>query len=353
MAYSDFILAFEPTSEPERYRIVAHSPAEGQVSAPFVSPFGEARVNTWRNGLDPDEMHMIGSLLFRRVFSTDILRAFQDARRFAQRQGLAMRLKMILDESLAPLPWEFMFEPETHQFLALEQRTAIVRYFDFPFSLAGLNPWEKMGLFVLAADGCAAMDSDPMLGLVFRTGAQVELLNVAQVEGSVKTNEAHRILHIQANAGRDPSTGAYALDLSDCNGPKWLTSDRLIQWLRTHSTVRLVVLDAGASKGARDASGLAAELVARRVVSAAVAFQYPMPVVMRSAFLNAFYRALSRNDGVDLALVEGRQAILAADGEWQWGSPVLYSALRDDQPRQVQENLKAEVALEHRSILAK
>jgi hypothetical protein len=66
-------------------------------------------------------------------------------------------------------------------------------------------------------------------------------------------------------------------------------------------------------------------------------------LLLRESFFKTFYRALSNEAGLDLAVTEGRQAIAAMDGTWEWGAPVLYSALRDDQPRPRAEKFEMEL----------
>ena len=335
MSYLDFCLAFEPAPDTERYRIVAHSPSVGQVGAPFVSPFGETRINAWRFGLIPDEMHLIGTLLFRRVFSPEILRAYHDARRFAFRQGLALRLKLVLNDALMQLPWEFLFDPDANQFLALDQRVAIVRYFDFTFPSPASSFAEPAGMFVFAPGDPDALTRDPLTDVSNCAGMPLQSVQEIEMENGVKVLSEYRVLHIQAASGRDPATGRYAISIPDGTTMRALTSDQLARWLRVNNAVRFVFVDANGDSSAstREASALAAELVQRRVVSAAAAFQYPVSMLQRAAFFKAFYRLLAKDGGLDLALTEGRQTIAQMSGVWEWGAPVLYSAVRDDQPR--------------------
>jgi|GEM_PF-5159216 hypothetical protein len=335
MSYQDLILAFVPAADSERYHIITHSPAEGQIVASFVSPFGEERINTWRHGLNPSEIRLIGSLLYRRVFSPDIHRAFDACRRFAQRQGLALRVKLILDAVLSQLPWEFLYEPEANQFLALDQRVAIVRYFDLPLPRSSSRYANGLRLSLFVPDDVAALEHQPLMALAGQPDAQIHVLTLDEIENSAKNFLNLQVLHLQAASGRDPASGHYALRIGENAGTRWLTEDAVARWLRANASIQLVVLDAsqGSDATTREASALAANLVERGVVPSAVALQFPLGSVLRAEFLKTFYHALANNDGLDLAMTEARRAIAAIGGTWEWGAPVLYSALRDDQPR--------------------
>jgi hypothetical protein len=347
MSYQDLILAFVPAADSERFHIVTHSPAEGQIVASFVSPFGEERINTWRYGLDPHEIRMIGTLLYRRVFSPEVHRALDASRRFAQRQGLAVRLKLILSADVAHLPWEFLYEPEADEFLALNQRVPIVRYFDLPMTPPGHRHADSLGLALFAPDGIES-DAHPLFAAwAEKPAAQIHILTSAEINSAAKSFSKAQVLHLQAASGRDPASGQLALRMDDSAETRWLTEDSLAQWLRVNASIQLVVLDGcDSSDGTtRDAVAFAARLVERGIVPSAVAFQFPLKAKLRAEFFETFYRAWANDAGLGLAMVEGRQAIAKADGAWEWGAPVLYSALRDDQPRPEPEPFPSSVRL--------
>lgn len=343
MAYQDLTVMFQPIPDSERYRVLTHSPTDGQAVANFISPFGDERINTWRDGIDPDEMHMIGTLLYRRLFSPDICQAFQSAQRFAERQGLALRLKLALDGGLAQLPWEYLFNPDSNQFLCLDGRLALVRHIAMPNARKLLKFDRVPGVYLLDTEN--ANPNAP--SNTFASGiVQTRAVEPADVEAGTPLENGFQILHLHARSGRDPASGEYALRVPNGVGERWLTISHVARWLKGNPTVQLIVVDAcfGTDSTAREASAMAAELVTRQRVPAAVALQFPLPLLLRESFFKTFYRALSNEAGLDLAVTEGRQAIAAMDGASEWGAPVLYSALRDDQPRPGADNFDTESA---------
>jgi hypothetical protein len=342
MAYQDLTVTFQPIPDSERYRVITHSPTDGQAVANFVSPFGDERINTWRDGVDPDEMHMIGTLLYRRLFSPDICQAFQSAQRFAERQGLALRLKLALDGGLAQLPWEYLYNPDSNQFLCLDGRLALVRHIAIPNARKLLKFDRVPGVYLSDTENANANAPSN----TFASGtAQTRAVEPSTVEAGMQLEDDFQILHLRAPGGRDPASGEYALRVPNGVGERWLTVGQVARWLNANPSVQLVVIDScfGSDSTAREASAMAAELVTRQRVPAAVALQFPLPLLLRESFFKTFYRALSNEAGLDLAVTEGRQAIAAMDGTWEWGAPVLYSALRDDQPRPRAEKFEMEL----------
>lgn len=343
MTFQDLILRFDPVAESERYRLVTFSPTEGQVFAPFVSPFGSDRIRRWQDGLDPDELHLIGSLLYKRLFTPEVQQAWLATRRFAERQGFALRLKLILDDVLDQLPWEFLSDPELRQFLSLEQRIPIVRFYDAP------GPARRReladGLHVLqiaqsaraapvgngAGDG-AEPASQALIDLVAHKRVTIEYMHPGELARAALRSPIAQILHVEGEARHNPATGELGICLSaDKPGTQWVTLEQLAKWLFANPNIRLVLLDAnGTESGTRGAAALASELVARQIVPAAIAPQFPLNPVYRAAFLHAFYGMLAKGALLDLAMTEGRRAIAAMGAPWEWGAPALYSALRDD-----------------------
>lgn len=335
MAYQDFTVTLAPLGNSERYRVVTHSPTNGQAVADFVSPFGEERINTWQAGLNPDEMRMIGALLYRRLFSSEIGEAFHAAQRVAARQGLALRLKLTAPGALTQLPWEYLYDPDTKQFLCLDGGLALTRYFPSTRTHTQTRLTLETGLcFYARSDAAYQLDA---------VNSALDLCALPLDTTALESATSHAIpiqaLHLRSEYGRDPAGGEFALRASDAWRDHWLDALDLMRWFDANPAVQLVVIDqaADAETTARAGSAFAAELVTRQFVPAALAFQYPLKSELRDAFFKTFYRALTQDAGLGLAVTEGRRTLAAMDGAWEWGAPVLFSALGDDQPNPLSE----------------
>lgn len=346
MAYQDFTVSFEPISDSERYRLVAHSPADGQATSIFALPFGAERIHTWRSGLKPDETRTIGTLLYRRLFSPEICLAFRSAQRFAVRQGLALRLNLALDRKLAQLPWEYLYDPDSAQFLCLGGRLALVRHYPSTQLRRPARLMPELAVCIADGENDGTRPYAYLPTLAASNSVRTCILDDWTSEDAPPEPFAYQILHLRASGGVDPASGDFALRLSNGAQEQWLSADKIARWLRAHPSVQLVALDSitGAESTAPDASAFAATLVARHFVPAAVTLQYPLLPRLRETFFKTFYRALSRDSGLDLAISEGRQALAAMNGAWEWGAPVLFSAVRDDQPAPGAAGFTAETA---------
>lgn len=333
MAYQDFTVKFEPISDSERYRLVTHSPGEGQAAANFALPFGAERIHSWRSGLDPVETRIIGTLMYRRLFSPGICKAFQSTQRFAAQQGLSLRLNLALDDKLARLPWEFLFDPDSGQFLCLGGRLALVRLYPVPSAHKPIRLKPDLEVCVAEVDDDAARSLSYLPPPLASGAVRARKFDIPESQGAAPETLSCQILHLRAVAGSDPQGGEYALRFSDGAGEQWLSADKLARWLRDHPSIQLVVVDPimEAESTAPDGSAFAAALVARQMVPAVVTLQYALPPRLRETFFKAFYSALCQDAGLDLAVTEGRQALSAMNAAWEWGAPVLYSALRNDQ----------------------
>jgi hypothetical protein len=342
MSFHDLSLRLEPSATLERYIVTTHSPAEGQARCFFVSPFGDERVNTWQDGVNPAEAVLIGTLLFKRLFAKQVRGALFAAQRFAQRQGLGLRLKLMLDPPLATLPWEFLRNPDLNEFLALDQRVPIVRSIDVPpdtpFALTG----GKLQLLWTNGPHLPARRSNyaSSYPATLEDLIPLERISVRGVDlrAAVAANEPlprsiSHILHILAGCGRDPGSGEFTLLVGGDSHPTChLTLKALGRWLKLNPSVRLVLLepDLRQGNGCRAAVEMAADLVRRRQVPAVITMQFPMSESGKHAFLRAFYGGLAKGEPLDLAMTEGRTAAAAIGMPTEWGAQVLYSSARDE-----------------------
>ena len=149
MEYQDFYLHVGWPDENGRFPIHV-----------IQSPCGETRQPVWQennlslpvyqNILDylneliakPDEVELMGRSLYDFLFPDEVNEIFHRCRKDKEK-GLRIRLR-IDPEELSLLPWEYCYDHETRQFLALERQTPIVRYiaeeFAAPTTLAMPHP---------------------------------------------------------------------------------------------------------------------------------------------------------------------------------------------------------------------
>src|SRR3990172_9470560 len=159
--YTDFDLVIEQSGDKYRASVI-NSPA-GQASVEFDLLFSPLELENFvlRMGrpqrgmrrIDSTEMVAIktfGTRLFRTVFSEDVyacyLRSIDSVH--YQNTGLRIRLRINVPE-FHDLPWEFLYNPQFDQFLALSKDTPIIRYIELPYTTQALPVKTPMKILVM------------------------------------------------------------------------------------------------------------------------------------------------------------------------------------------------------------
>ena len=287
-----------------------------------------------------------GSALFDALIQGDIRTAYDRSRQLTSGAAEGLRLKLrILAPELLTVPWEFLFDARSQEFVALSRRTPVMRYLELLLpdpDFAVTPPLRILGIVAAPTDlppldvarekaGLEAALRQPL------ASGQVELVWLEQatwqaLQAALQAGPWH-ILHYTGHATFDDRLGEGALVMTDEAGAAWLVSatqiGRLLADLRT---LRLAVLNA--CEGARGDeqspfSSMAAALV-QRGLPAAVAMQYAISDAAATAFAGQFYGALADRLPIDAAVSEGRKAIdQSAPGTVEWGTPVLFSRAAD------------------------
>ena len=144
-SYLDFDLRF--TKEADGYRAQLLASPGGVGERAFSLPFQEHELENYllkigqrragMRGADSPETlaaREFGNRLYEMIFQDALAGALQksmEAARTAQR-GLRIRLRLGETPELADLPWEYLYEAQRREFLALSKDTPVVRYFDLP-----------------------------------------------------------------------------------------------------------------------------------------------------------------------------------------------------------------------------
>src|SRR6185295_10279461 len=153
--YLDFDVWIDQKSE-SLYRVKAWSGGAGfEATESFTLPAALAGGELCRAGIgalrggpgaasaaeavDGDSLEQVGGELFRTVFQGRLLKAFRGCLAKA-RSGPGLRIRLRLNDvpHLAGLPWEYLYDAEGRGFLALSDRTPVVRYLELSESLSTL-----------------------------------------------------------------------------------------------------------------------------------------------------------------------------------------------------------------------
>ena len=257
--------------------------------------------------------------------------------------GLRIRLDLTDTPDLARLPWELMYDRAGQRFLALSERTPVVRSLLLPGTV---SPFPVDGplrvLAVLASpDEHEALDLDPeWAGIEAELATQVAAGAVVldrlpqptmpELHAYLRAHDVH-VLHIVAHGGLDPTSGEGVVYLEGRDHrPREVTSRELGPVLYDHDPLRLVVLNAcrtSSTTGPSVFSGLGQGLVQQRV-PAVVAMQFEVSDGAGVCFARDFYSAMAAGQQVDQAVTGARKA-LRIEFPAEWATPVLFLRTAD------------------------
>ena len=287
-----------------------------------------------------------GTALFDALIQGDIRTAYDRSRQAANGADQGLRLKLrILAPELLTVPWEFLYDARSREFVALSRHTPVMRYLELllpdpdfavapPLRILGivsapsdLAPLDVAQEKTRVAEALKDVIERGLVELVWLEQATWQALQEAMQQGP------WHVLHYTGHAFFDSRIGEGALAMTGKDGTAWLLSaTQLGRLLADQRALRLAVLSA--CEGARGDeqspfSSVAAALV-HHGLPAAVAMQYAISQDAAAAFVEQFYGALAERLPVDAAVSEGRKAIdLAAPGTVEWGTPVLFSRAAD------------------------
>ncbi|MFK7887656.1 MAG: CHAT domain-containing protein [Gammaproteobacteria bacterium] len=292
----------------------------------------------------------IGEALYKALFSGNVGRMYDRSYSSLSdpESGLRIKLHLNLEDpevsKLAQVPWEYVYEKDTMEYLTLSRQTPIVRYIEVQ-RRPGIHPLEgRLRILVVMSSpkGVHPLDLTKERELIQNSWADETNVDVDFLENPTRERlleklvaREYHVLHYMGHGAHDPVTGAGALVLEDDDGEAvMLDAQTLGTWLRDAPSVRLAFLnacDTGRAGSDEPFAGVANRLVMAGL-PAVVAMQFPISDAAAIDFARAFYPRIVAGFGVDEATAQGRKAILSGKtGSMEWGTPVLYMRAPDGQ----------------------
>jgi CHAT domain-containing protein len=357
--YLEFEIHIAPGSGQDYPVVVMKSPA-GEATGTLRIPFDPAQLASQLHGIETavrdsafpvrgiamDEtvkasVKDFGKLLFEALFVDQVQAKFrmsQDRARL-EKKGLRIRLRIEAPD-LTTLPWEFLYDGSTGDYVALSSNTPVVRFLESdrpPETLTVKGP-----IAILAM--VASPNDRPKLNIK-RERERMEaatkglqdagLLRLDWLEGSswrdlqaaLRKNDYH-IFHFVGHGGFDAAEGEGVLAFTNEDGGTHLmTATKVGRLLADEPALRLVVLNSclGAKGNTTDVFSSTAATLVRRGVPAVIAMQYEISDDAAIEFSRSLYEALGNEMPVDAAVGEARKAIsMVGDKSVEWGTPVLH-----------------------------
>ena len=276
-----------------------------------------------------------GGKLFEAVFAGDIEHLFRSSldSSFRSGKGLRVRLRLPEDSELHVRPWEFLFDTESREFLAVREHTPLVRYLPVAQPIPPITVEGPLRILV----ALSSPTDHPRLDIareweILRNALEPSIsagqLELRRVPGrctfdNLRDSLRHFGAHIFHFVGHG-IPGALVLEQESGKGLE-MEATHLRSAFPSGALPRLVVLNACSGAITRDVpfSGLAQGFL-RQGVPAVVAMQASITDDAALIFTRYFYRDLVEIGAVDTSLTEARLRMRGNGHPIEWGAPVLY-----------------------------
>jgi len=354
--YQNFDIVIEQSGDKYRARVI-NSPC-GQASVEFDKPFSPLELDNFvlrmgrpRSGMrriDSPEMHAakdLGKNLFTTVFSGEVnscyLRSVDNV--LSKKEGLRVRLHINAPE-FNDYPWEFLYNPQFGQFVALSQNTPIIRYIELPYTTRALPVQTPLKILVMISspEGYPKLDIQkeweklnkalkPLLDQGLVDLEKLEQPTLSALQKKLRQEKVHIFHYIgHGKYFEDKQDGMLLLEDANQHG-RPTSGQHLGAILHDHYHLRLVVLNAceGARTSAEDPYAGVAQTLVQQGIPAVLAMQFEIFEDAAMTFAEEFYSAIVDNYPVDAALSEARKAIFASPNDVEWGTPVLFMRTPD------------------------
>lgn len=323
------------------YRVeVLRSPV-GQAEDAFPLPLTQADIDGWQRGHpDAEQVRWLGTSLFDALFSGPVGNALHSSlARIDDGDGLRLNLRLNRTPELAALPWELLYDAGARRFLALDERTQLVRYLALnlpePESLHVQPPLRMLAVLVSPAD-MDGLDverewtglSQALAPVQTSGGLVLERLAWSSLDGLRRRllQEPIHILHFVGHGLFDAQSETGGLVFADADGHASLVAaSDVATLLRNHRSLRLVFLNAceGAIGSQADVFSGVAQTLVQQGIPAAIAMQREISDGAASVLAGAFYEAVAADYPVEAALAQARIALSTA-GNQEWATPALF-----------------------------
>jgi hypothetical protein len=346
MKYEDFYLHVGWPDERGQYPIHVIQSPRGETRQP-VWQKNNLNLPNFRNILDylseliaePDEVEDFGKALHRFLFPSEVYDIFKRSR---EEKSSGIRIRLRIDpEELSLLPWEYCYDEETRQFLALERETPITRYiaegFATPATLTMPHP-VKMVVVLAAPRDQPELDIDREEDGIRRAlkdiPANLTVLRHATIEKLHDTllDIEPQILHFSGHGVLKDGLGALALENPETRNTDALTAKQ-VRGLVNRLGITMTVLNAceTAKHSSRDALMGVAQALIREGIPAVIAMQFLVSETVSLMFTRRLYDFMFRGDSLEQIVTETRVGIdINFDNDnISWGIPVLFMRSKD------------------------
>ena len=312
---------------------------------------------------DRATMERVGSTLFQGLFPLEVMMLYVMVKAQLEEND-QLRLRLHVPPELTRLPWELLYYPP--DYLCVDPRSPVVRFLDLPDPPRPLAVQGPLRVLHLAAGPSDASPSEAdgevaqLRSALADLSSQVEIMPAQPVTLAALREglrQGCQVLHLSSRGVFTGEKGYLLFD--DQDGHKQVDGETLADLLRG-TDVQLAILNTYGSALADNIQPFDSVPTAlvRAGLPAVIAYQYAMPGTGATAFAAALYRALANGYPVDVAVTEGRQAIVSELGSaWRdrldWAVPALFMRTPDGRilvPEGETEEIRIVQQVSHDSI---
>lgn len=307
--------------------------------------------------LQSEEMKHVeafGSQLFQAVFHDDLSISLKKSLELARTRGQGLRMRLEFGSSdIINLPWEFLFNPASRDFLALSTYTPIVRFLEIPEKVHPLSikPPLRMLVMISSPQDYKKLEverewanlKEAIRDLENQGLIVVDCLpkaSLSSLEYQLRHHEYH-IFHYIGHGGFDEHSkdGLLVLEGDEQKGEP-ISGLHLGTILNDERSLRLVVLNAceGARTDKLDSFAGVAQSLVLKAIPAVIGMQFKISDEAAIKFTKEFYTPIAESYPVDTALSAARRAIYAHGEPIEWGTPVLYMSTPDGRIFNIQKS---------------
>lgn len=357
--YLDFEIHIAPGSGQDYPVVVLKSPA-GETTGILRLPFDPAQLASQLQGIETAvrdsafpvrgiamgesqkaSVKDFGTQLFEALFVDQIQAKFRMSQDRARLEDKGLRIRLRIEApDLCTLPWEFLYDGSTGDYVALSSHTPVVRYLESDHPPETLTVKGPISILAMVA----SPNDRPKLNVkrerermeaATRSLQDAGLLRLEWMEGSTWRDlqnalrkGRYHIFHFVGHGGFDTEDGEGVLAFTnEDGGTQLMNATQVGRLLHDHPSLRLVVLNAclGAKSNTTDVFSSTSATLVRRGVPAVIAMQYEISDDAAIEFSRSLYEALGNEMPVDAAVGEARKAIsMVGEKSVEWGTPVLH-----------------------------
>ncbi len=290
----------------------------------------------------------LGAKLYQMIFPPAIDKHFNSTEAAARSQRRRVRIRLHIEpDTLAVLPWEFLYRREGGYFLAVNPDTVLAHYLDLPLPPDLLSKREgPLHLLIIIANPTDQTPLNPdewerIILQALREPLKRGLLTVQTVKQATFEQIRDALLHHKPDMIQFVGHGIYDngkgyLALVDSKTSEtWEVDDSRFAniFLGVGDTLRLLTLatcESAKSDSPRGFLGIAPQII-QRGVPIVVAMRYSVLISAAEIYLENFYTAAAAHRPVDWAVQHARNAISIKQGlnNREFATPVLYMRATD------------------------